>query len=289
MADRWFKATTVSLNLANFTACHSIYSVQAIATLTIAAHMLSHSNRQSVLLASAIRVAQSLGLHRLGHETGERSSNLVKREIGRRVWSQLCVQDWFSIPFSETYLIHDICFDTAKPRNCHEEDMHSLSDDIPTDMGYNRLLYDIAALMPQLQDGLTSSNTLYTKYEQVLQYDTQMRALATKHVPYYLKNVLPGPSWPCHVPWARRSLAISLSHKIIMIHRKFLGLSFSNPAFQFTRKTCIAASKNILKEQKQAVNDGGPVLWIYRAFSVAASVRTVLYYILRLLFFLLTG
>lgn len=275
LANRWFEATTMCLNLADYSARHSIYSVQAISTLTIAAHTLGQSNRQSVLLASAVRVAQNLGLHRLGQEIEDQSPDLVKHEICRRAWSQLCVQDWFNIPFSETYLIHMPSFNTDKPRNCFEEDMQSLSDDIPTNMTYNRLLYDVAILMPQLQDGLNMSNTLYTKYEQVLQSDTKMRTMVTKRIPYYLKNVPMEDDWPCYVSWSRKALTFSLSHKIIMIHRKFLGLSFTNPAFHFTRKTCVAASKTILREQIRTARDSkdtGPVLWIYHAFSVAASV-----------------
>jgi hypothetical protein len=42
--------------------------------------------------------------------------------------------------------------------------------------------------------------------------------------------------------------------------------------FVFTRKTCVAASRTIIKEQMEAVRDGGPVLWIHQAFSVTASV-----------------
>src|ERR1700709_2445613 len=72
----------------------------------------------------------------------------------------------------------------------------------------------------------------------LLKHDRQLRNLATKHLPYYLQNVPVDTEWPCYVPWARRSLAISSAHKIIMIHRKFLGLSFVNPVFEFTRKTC---------------------------------------------------
>ena len=275
LANRWFEATTTCLNLADYAACHSIYSVQAISTLTIAAHTLGHSNRQSVLLASAVRVAQNLGLHRLGQEMEEQSPDLVKHEIGRRVWGQLCVQDWFNIPFSETYLIHGPSFDTDKPRNCLEEDMRALPEDVPTDMTYNRVLYDVAILMPRLQDRLSMSNTLYTKYEQVMQSDTQMRAFVTKHIPYHLKNVPIEEHWPCYVPWARRALTFSLSHKIIMIHRKFLGLSFTNPAFEFTRKTCVAASKTIAREQIRSARDTRdtcPLMWVYHAFSVAASV-----------------
>jgi type II secretory pathway component PulF len=72
--------------------------------------MTRFSNSQSVLLASAVRVAQSLGLHRLGKSkrTAQDAENetkveIVQRELGRRLWQQLVTQDWFSVPFSETY------------------------------------------------------------------------------------------------------------------------------------------------------------------------------------------
>lgn len=271
LSKRWLKATTDCLNQSDFMAHLSIHSVEAITTLTMSAHMLGYSNGLSVLLASAVRVAQGLGLHQLGDGQDDHTDHLIERETGRRVWCQLCTQDWFSIPFTESYLIHRRGFTTEKPRNC-DDDMEAFPEDYPTIISFSRLKYDIAALMPDLQDDLTVSNDLYTKYEEVLKYDRRMRTLATQHLPYYLQNVPLDPAWPCYVPWARRSLAISSAHKIIMIHRKFLSASFINPLFEFTRKTCVAASRTILKEQKEAPRDGGPVLWVYQAFSVTACV-----------------
>ncbi|CRG83608.1 Putative transcriptional regulatory protein C16G5,16 [Talaromyces islandicus] len=163
-------------------------------------------------------------------------------------------------------------FDTDKPRNCNEDDMKALPDDIPTPTSYSRFFYDIAALMPRVQDAIASSNTAFTSYEKILEYDQQMRYLATVRLPRYLQNVPIEQDWPCYVPWARRCLAISSSHKIIMIHRKFLALSFTNPIFSRTRRTCVAAARTIIKEQKEAAVDDGPTLWIHHAFSVAAGI-----------------
>ncbi|KAJ5913662.1 hypothetical protein N7504_002545 [Penicillium tannophilum] len=273
LAHRFFKAALVCLNLADFTARHSLYGIECIATMTISAHLLGHSNSHSVKLASAVRIAQSLGMHRLGEEIDGPTTNPVRREIGRRLWTELCIQDWFSIPFSESYLIHRRDFNTGKPRNCMDDiEMTPLPDNVPTPVTYHRFLYDIAALMPQLQDDISVSHTLYAKYEHVIRYDAKMRTLASKHVPSCLRNTALEPSWPRYVPWARHCLTISSAHKIIMIHRKFLWSSFTNPAFTFTRKTCIAAAKTITREQKQLVKEDGPVLWIYHAFSVAASI-----------------
>jgi hypothetical protein len=152
-------------------------------------------------------------------------------------------------------LIHRLGFTTKKPQNCDDE-IRSLPEDHPTATSYSRLFYEIAALMPDLQDDVTSCNTLYTRYEEVLKYDRRLRTLATQHLPYSLQNVPLDPTWPCYVPWAWRSLAISSAHKVIMIHRKFLSLSFVNPMFEFTPRTCVAASRTIIKEQKELAMAG---------------------------------
>ena len=276
LSQRWYEATVTCLEIAGYIEAHTIYSVQAIATLTIAAHILGKSSSQSILLASAGRIAQSLGLHRLGPESSASATSkeqLRQREAGRRVFNQLCTQDWFQIPFSESYSLNPRFFTTAKPLNCNDDDMvpHPLS--IPTQASYCNYRYDIAALMPQLLDAMTGCNTLFTKYEQVLHYDEKMRKLATACIPTFLSTNAPvATDWPIYVGWARRSLTICASHKIIMIHRKFIGLSFTNSAFQFTRRTCIAASKTILKEALSGSDEQGPILWIEQAFSVAAGI-----------------
>jgi hypothetical protein len=119
LSVRWYEATVTCLNLAKYTEVHTIYSVQAIATLTIAAHLLGNSSSQSVLLASAGRISQSLGLHRLQSDPATMSRDqLRKSEAGRRVFIQLCTQDWFQIPFSETYALNPRFINAGMPLNC---------------------------------------------------------------------------------------------------------------------------------------------------------------------------
>lgn len=207
---RWYDATVTCLNMEEYLENHTIYAVQAIATLTIAAHVLGKSSSQSVLLASAGRIAQSLGLHRLAPETATMTSDqLRKRESGRRVFIQLCTQDWFQIPFSDTYTHNPRFATTAKPLNCNDDDMMVHDSSVPTQASYCNFRYDIAALMPQLLDATASCNTLYTKYEQVMKFDAKMRELATASIPIFLsKNGPLADEWPRYISWARRSLTI---------------------------------------------------------------------------------
>jgi hypothetical protein len=269
LSKRWFQAITTCLNRADFTSDLSIFSCQAIATGTISAHLLGFSSSQSIHLAAAVRIAQSLGLHRLGREA---SGSVAEKEIGRRVWTQLCTQDWFSIPFSESYIVNPLYSSSEPPSNCDDHDLRSMPLHTPTITSYSRFLYEIASIMPELQDGLMSCNTTYTRYEQVLKSDARLRTLAIKERPLFLSSIALDNSWPVWIPWARRALAISSSHKIIMIHRSFLSDSFTNTAFGFTRRTCLAASKTIVKEFKLVVEEDGPVLWIHQAFAVAAGI-----------------
>lgn len=197
LSKRWFQAVTVCLNRAQYTSNLSIFSCQAIATSTVSAHLLGFSNSQSIHLAAAVRIAQSLSLHRLGQDSGIIT---MDKEIGRRVWCQLCYQDWFSIPFSESYLINPIYSTSEPPANCDDIDMVPQPPNIPTITSYCRFLYDIAAVMPQLQDGLMASNTAYTRYKQVLSWDARLRNLATTERPAFFTNVPVDQSWPCWVP-----------------------------------------------------------------------------------------
>ncbi|KAJ5223318.1 hypothetical protein N7468_007860 [Penicillium chermesinum] len=269
LSQKWYRAVAVALTAADYTDNLSIFAVQAIATLTHTAHMLGHSNNQSIMLAAAIRIAQSLGLHRLGEDARGPDEEL---ETGRRVWQELCTQDWFSTSFSESYIITPLHSTSLPPKNYDEDTMDVLPEEKPTVTSFGRFLNKIAVIMPALQDAMAVSNTLYTKYEVVRIHDKKMRSIATGR-PHFLTQTDLDKRWPRYVPWARRAIAMSSAHKIIMIHRKFLSLSFASPMFAFSHRTCLAAAKTILREYIASCQDQStPMLWTHQAFSVAACI-----------------
>lgn len=267
LAKRWYQASIDCLNAGRYQQYHNIYSVQTIASSTICAHILGFSNSQSVLLASAVRIAQSLGLHRLSSSKkqlaqSESASKIVQKELGRRLWQQLVAQDWFSVPFSETYLVNPLHFSTKPPMHCDEETMQTLPISQPSITTYNNFLFRIASFMPALQDRSSEAHTLEAKYEQVLLFDKMMRELVMTQLPSCLNSQTQiDPLWPSWVGVARRCLTITSAHKIIMIHRRFLGMSFRDKRYSFTRKTCLAAAKTIINEMKQDIQDESPILW----------------------------
>ena len=147
-AKQWYQIALECMNAARYQQNHNLFSVQAITTLTICAHIIGLSNSQSILIASAIRIAQSLGLHRLkGEKEGykiptnnqEREAH-IQLETGRRVWQQLLLQDWFSVPFSETYSVSPLHTTSKKPLNIDDNTFELLPPSSPTTVSYGNFV-----------------------------------------------------------------------------------------------------------------------------------------------------
>lgn len=144
LAKRWYQATIDCLQVAKYQQNHLVYGCQAISTLTIAAHVLGFSNTQSVLIASAIRICQALGLHRLRAEKGEHNKDLsirYQKEAGRRLWQQLVTQDWFSVPFSETYCVNPMHFTSKQPGLWDDRTMLPVAQGDPAITSYGNFLF----------------------------------------------------------------------------------------------------------------------------------------------------
>lgn len=289
LTRQWYKASVTCLNMADYMWRHHLHSIQAITILTLSAHILGFGNTQSTLLGTALKLAQGLGLQRLAKDDDEQSitsgnggvmlpaqyQKIAQREAGRRVWGQLCIQDWFSVPFSEMYSIQRLHFTTTRPSSVEEDTLMSLPADAPTKTSFGNMLLNLAEVMPEMHDAILRAQTTLAKYEVVLEYDKKMRKVASEAPPCLNIRGAIDVTWPPWVLWGRRSIDICLHHKIIMIHRQFLGRSFTDPAFSYSRTACLDSAKTILKEVKHAEDDA-PSYWIDQAFMVAAGITLAL-------------
>lgn len=131
MAVLTYRKALNELQEADFTANHSLSAIQAICLSIYVGYNIGESDRLCVLLASAIRVAQCLGMNRLGvdsrHqfdglEDDEVARAIIDREVQKRVWWFLIRQDWLQIPFANTYTVHPSQFNTPMPSNCLDVD-----------------------------------------------------------------------------------------------------------------------------------------------------------------------
>ncbi|KAJ5090484.1 hypothetical protein N7532_009168 [Penicillium argentinense] len=276
-----FSAMVQTMYSSHFLNNISIYSVQAVVISTEVAHNLGLSQLNATLFNAAVRIAECLGLHKIKDHPAILSPNRdqweerVEREVGRRVWCQMIIQDHFAIPFTDTYSISPMHYSTSRPMNADDYNLVEMPASIPTISTYVRVLVNLAALMPDLCDGLGPMDKRKPpreQYERILQVDQKMRTIVQNIPPFLLR---PDKQKEAQIPWlriARRSLAITAAEKIIMVHRPFLFHSFHDPRYTHTRRTCVAAAMTILREHETIVEEDDLSIWTHSAFAITAAV-----------------
>ncbi|KAH7041589.1 uncharacterized protein B0I36DRAFT_234147 [Microdochium trichocladiopsis] len=279
---RYLHAMLQTLYQENFLENQSLFSIQAIAISTRVAHNLGLSDLNAALVGAAVRIAHLLGLHQiqpaLDRHTIETASDwfsITEEQVGCRTWLQLTIQDHFQVFFTETYLIHPWHFKTPMPLNCNDEDMIELDNETPTINSYIRTLGGISRMIPSLLDALGPMNNrrpLDQVYRDILTSDQAFRDFVKTIPSFLLKDAREQGVVP---PWqqvAKASLAITSADKIIMIHRPILFHSFQNPAFAWTRATCVAAALTILHQQEETSSRALISMWTHSAFCITAAV-----------------
>ncbi|KAL3493328.1 hypothetical protein BJX62DRAFT_223981 [Aspergillus germanicus] len=286
LAELCYQKSIDSLNEADYMNNHSLFSLQAICLLIYIGHNIGQSDRISVLLACAVRIAQCLCLHRLGLDNNtprdsttpdeatiledmQQRRRLIEREISKRVWWFLVRQDWLQIPFNNTYTIHPTQFNTPMPFNCDEEVAHMFDaqgvvdheQEHYTQGSYTMVLNHVAVLIWKTQDKLCQQghpdsvdDGLRRLYSEVIQADRELRELMEK-MPSFFRNDLSALSeyqhpnqhqHPAHIRHQHKVLSLALAHKFYSIHRHFQIPSFKEPWFAYTKLSCVPIMRRSL-------------------------------------------
>ncbi|KAJ5713136.1 C6 transcription factor [Penicillium malachiteum] len=235
----FYEKTIECLNDAKFMENHNIFTVQAICLLTYIGHHIGQSNRMSVLVAAAIRIAQCLGLHRLGPDKkladpALNRQKLHRREVSKRVWWFLVRQDWLQIPVSNTCNIHPRQFDTPMPDgNCLIADGQAIDRNM-IQGGYTSVLNKAAFIVWRFHDSVTSNEESSRKvYSEVLKADNQLRKLMND-IPFYLRQESPEDG----MKHQSALLYLELAQQFYSIHRFFQISSLKDPNFAYTKISC---------------------------------------------------
>lgn len=194
--------------------------------------------------------------------TAQEKDAFLQREIGRRVWSALTSQDWLCSTSQGMYTLQKRHYTSIPPRHFDEETLLPLTDSTPTCTGMGNYLNIVAHTLVRYLDDMFDAPDLSSKYHVVLRYDAIMRALSLERIPKFLDTRTPyNPDWPQWTLWARRSYQASCAHKVIMVHQSFLGRSFKDPRYTYSRWACLSSSKTILEAMEKRHNEE-PQWWV---------------------------
>lgn len=217
----------------------------------------------TVLFGTAIRIAQAMGLNRLGPDSTKPTfdaSALIDREVKKRIWLYLATQDWYAtgtISAVTTPMIYPDQFNTPLPANCPEtfEDtilwgkVNNLPLDFPTQTSYQIMSYKVARILHDFHSRTWSMEPLSREFLfEVLAADGKINTLM-QELPEFLRPDAPlKPEWPPAVHAQRRMFKISVAHKLLVIHQSLFLQSFKDDLYTYTRQTCTKNAQTILRE-----------------------------------------
>ncbi|KAK2682137.1 Zn(2)-C6 fungal-type DNA-binding domain [Fusarium oxysporum f. sp. vasinfectum] len=249
---------------------HTLENVQALILLSFGIHHTeTFSPRYRVLLAEAIAVSHSLGLHvvdrvpiRRGHSKVD--GDPVTQEIKRRVWWYLVATDWASSKAEgtsgATHLIQPNLISTNLPKHINDTDINNpeykerpLSE--PTTMSYNIQRIKVAEIVRCISD-LMPHDPGEASCELILTLDAKMESLLCE-LPDFFKAELAeseetkqiDQSYP-HIPVQR--LLINLLTNIFRcgLHFPYLPGRVNKTLHAFSRQASLKAARVVLSSQR---------------------------------------
>ncbi|BGP49130.1 hypothetical protein JCM10450v2_005011 [Rhodotorula kratochvilovae] len=295
LAKTYFDASVEALHRANFLAKHQVYAVQTINIYAVSCQDVGESDLIATLLAAGIRIAQHLKMHLFCSDDewdAKRRKNgidpaseagvkgLIEREIRKRVWYGLLTEDWISLHGRRAYAVSPTHFTTPLPLNCTDADLSTgvlvnRSQDEPTPASKTILLYRVADCLRRFFEHIHSSHQL--DYAYCIEADRALRNIILDG-PAFLKAepAAAGEGYPEWTAWFRSYWVISISHKLLVVHRMFVA-----PAGQaqddrqlYSRRVTIEAARSVIQQLARSPRASTQSYWTlpYHTMSAATTI-----------------
>ncbi|KAF4435240.1 hypothetical protein FACUT_7344 [Fusarium acutatum] len=249
---------------------HTLENVQALILLSFGIHHTeTFSPRYRVLLAEAIAVSHSLGLHvvdrvsvRQGHSKDD--ADPIRQEVKRRVWWYLVATDWASSKAEgtsgATYLIQPNLISANLPRHIDDDDLSNsehkerpLSE--PTTMSYNLQRIKVAEVVRCISD-LMPHDLSEAPCELILSLDAKLESLI-----YELPRFFRMDMSECeetkqidqkhpHTPMQRLLINLLINIFRCGLHFPYLPGRINKAIHAFSRQASLKAARAVLSSQR---------------------------------------
>ncbi|THU93548.1 hypothetical protein K435DRAFT_189601 [Dendrothele bispora CBS 962.96] len=292
LGTKMYSAAQATFYAGNFFANHSLEALQSFILMGVYRQNVDEADSHWALLGSAIKIAQNLGISRLGSESENRKytglwKSLVKRETGRRVWWSLIFDDWsHAAAHNGAYSVHPSQNHTALPANINDTDLvegqplREMPETQYTEMTLSRTRYRFVDLYRQIVDNMQSPSS--SGYGFILEMDVKLRKMQ-EEVPLYFQDGSSGEALSKEqlLATAKGVKGLELTLSLIMgetrqlrLHRPFLFRGYKDKRFVKSRDQCISSARAILGYLKSNDEHCAILLkwWMVLFYGFAASV-----------------
>ncbi|KAF5647859.1 uncharacterized protein FTJAE_1542 [Fusarium tjaetaba] len=249
---------------------HTLENVQALILLGFGIHHTeTFSPRYRVLIAEAIAVSHSLGLHVVDRVSvrpaqSKVDADPITQEIKRRVWWYLVATDWASSKAEgtsgATYLIQPNLIRTNLPRHINDADLSSsdrkerpLSE--PTTMSYNLQRIKVAEVVRCISD-LMPHDPGEASCELILSLDAKLESLLHE-LPEFFKmdrseceEVKQNDQKYPHTPMQRLLINLLINIFRCGLHFPYIPGRLNKALHAFSRQAGLKAARAVLASQR---------------------------------------
>ncbi|OCF33762.1 nuclear protein [Kwoniella heveanensis CBS 569] len=303
LPDTWFNAARSALWAADFVGSHTMEALQCIILLGVFMNNRDRADAAWALLGAAIKMAQGLGLSRLGAEqqvvdgkplpmwTG-RWESLIQREVGRRIWWNLVFLDWSLAPsYNFSCSIQPDQIKTALPSNIEDEDIIDGQPFRPqplqvrTGMSFQLARLKFAEISQR--QIWQANNNHHPPYSFILSVDGELRK-AMMELPTFFQPDSNTKGPPSKDPKAlvqyyeKIMLNLAIHSRMMRLHRPWLSRGYEDERFAYSKEQCIRAARASLRMMSDA--DGTASFlekWWLPLFYVSVSGLVVIIDLLR--------
>ncbi|KAJ7116836.1 fungal-specific transcription factor domain-containing protein [Mycena crocata] len=279
LARRMYSAAQACLYYDEFIGSHSLEHLQCILLMGLYQQNLDESDAHWALMGTAIKIAQNLGISRLGSEGEHRQysaawRSVVKREVARRVWWLLIWDDWSNAAaHNGTYSIHPSQNHTGFPANVNDSDLvdgRPLTPKPPhtyTEMTFSLCRLRFVELYRQIVDNMQAP----AGYGFVIEIDRKISNTILE-LPGHFRG--PGPA----VKGFELTLALIMGEtRRLRLHRPFLFRGYygsDRSRYVDSRIQCVNSATAILDYLKSDDEQSALLLrwWIVLFYGFAAAV-----------------
>ncbi|KAJ3998905.1 fungal-specific transcription factor domain-containing protein [Lentinula boryana] len=294
LSKKMYNAAQACLYVSDFIGNHSLEALQCLILMGVYQQNLDEADSHWALLGSAIKMAQNLGISKLGSESDNKPysgiwTSVIKREVARRVWWSLIFNDWsHAAAHNGAYSIHPSQNHTGFPANVNDAD---LVDGFPlkerpimqyTEMTLSLTRFRFVGIYREIVDNMQSP----TGYEFVTEIDAKIRKLQ-EDIPRYFQehdtNATENSASPAPAPYrpAQNVKQLELTLCLLMgetrqlrLHRPYLFKGYKDRKYAKSRERCINSARAILNLLKSNDEQSAILLkwWMVLFYGFAASV-----------------
>ncbi|WWC96571.1 hypothetical protein V866_003439 [Kwoniella sp. B9012] len=262
LVNNWFDASLLCLQEADWMRSHSLKSHRQSGSLFHALGSSSESGARPQPTQAWTRLASTLPVG--GCENCH------------------CKRNAFHAAFNGSCSINQAQFNTPPPLHCIDSQLGLGTQqavvplDVPTTDSHVSQLYKVAL---QVNKAYSETDHLSPiQYDNLLEIDHDMQNIRAE-APAWMRdeNYPLSPDMPAWVDWQRKAYLLSAAHKVIVLHRPYLGRAIRGDLrYARSRETCLEHAKLILGIFKRCSMPQFRATWTVLVHAVAASLVIIL-------------